>query len=188
MTIEEVDDNGRETTSAVRDRFHGSLGRQASKQLADWELERARGLWCTDHLPSIFGLSRITSPGIQWTSWNLSYDEGLPNPTTDTMTIRPAFEAVTRGRVSCREINKCDCRVPTVLITLTEWRRRLHAAMQEDGLPLLRLGRKLQGHEVRYPILLLVPPPRSLKADSTNLAPSSRSCCPSLPPHTPRSR
>jgi large subunit ribosomal protein L43 len=40
--------------------------------------------------------------------------------------------------------------------------------MQEDGLPLLRLGRKLQGHEVRDPILFLVPPPRSLKADSTN--------------------
>ncbi len=32
-----------------------------------------------------------------------------------------------------------------------EWGRCLHLAMQEVGLPLLRLGRKLQGHEVSAP-------------------------------------
>lgn len=36
-----------------------------------------------------------------------------------------------------------------ILIITAEWRGRLRAAVQEDGLPLLRLGWKFEGHEVR---------------------------------------
>jgi hypothetical protein len=69
------------------------------------------------------------------------------------MTVR-ALQKVTTGQV---RYHICPSVSIHLLISFTEWRRRFHPAMQEDGLPLLRLGRKLERHEVCRPCRVNLP-------------------------------
>lgn len=61
------------------------------------------------------------------------------------MTIK-AIKAVSSGQVSFSSIGSSFDGADGD----SEWPRRIHFAVQEVGLPLLRLGWKLQGHEVSH--------------------------------------
>lgn len=69
------------------------------------------------------------------------------------MPIKPITDVFTRGAVSLSYLRNLS--MLQVLTSKQEWGWRLRAAMQEDGLSLLRLGRKLKRHEVRLLFLLL---------------------------------
>jgi hypothetical protein len=76
-------------------------------------------------------------------------------PPTTVMPVQ-GIRTVASSRVS---LESMPLLVDGLLIRRAEWRRRLHPPMQAPRLPLLRLGRQLERHEVRrlsfFPISFL---------------------------------
>jgi hypothetical protein len=118
-------------------------------------------------------------------SENLRHLDHDPWPAATTMTVS-GLPKISTGRV--RSSTQLLSMRNNQLTNNAEWGRRLHLAVQEVELPLLRLGRKFQGHEVS-----LLPWAQLLClswrcAYTCPPAPSSRPSSRSLRPRIPRSR
>lgn len=78
----------------------------------------------------------------------------LPQVVPTVMPVQ-GIRTVASSRVSLELVQFLLC--GQMLIKSVEWPRRLHPSMQTPRLPLLRLGRQLQWHEVRRLLLSITP-------------------------------